>query len=212
MQTTIYLVISDADELAEMERVLRDAHLRYRSYSSAKAFLDKGPETKRGCVVADLSGDMHGLVLRSELVARQLHLPMLLLTHNSEFTPIFEAAKSGDVALLERPITPDVLVDSIMGLLETQRHRVEEASELQAIESRIARLTQRESEVTMRVMQGLSNKEISAELGISVRTVEKHRSAVMKKLGASNLAELCCMRPHCERLFTSFRTMGGKLR
>jgi len=212
MQTVIYLVISDAGELTEMERVLRDAHLRYRSYSSAKAFLDKGPQTKRGCVVAELSGDIHGLDLRRELGARQLHLPMLLLTHKSELAPLFEAAKSGDVALLERPITPDSLVVSIMGLLETQRHRVEEESELQAIESRIARLTQRESEVTMRVMQGLSNKEISAELGISARTVEKHRATVMKKLGANNLAELCCMRRHCERLFTSYRSMGGKLR
>ena len=212
MQTVIYLVISDAVERAEMERVLRDEHLSYQSYSSAQAFLDAGPQAQRGCVVADLGGDMHGLDLRRELEALQMDLPMLLLTHDTELVHVLDAAKSGDVALLERPITPDGLIDSIMELLETQRQRVEEESELQAIESRIARLTRRESEVTMRVMQGMSNKDISSELGISVRTVEKHRAAVMNKLGASNLAELCCMRRHCEKLFASFRGASEKLR
>jgi len=135
---------------------------------------------------------------------------MLLLTHDADLVHLIEAAENGDVALLERPITPDSLVDSITELLEMRRRRKKEESELQAIESRIARLTQRESEVTMKVLQGLSNKEISTELGISIRTVEKHRAAVMNKLGASNLAELCSMRRHCERMFAPFIDAGRR--
>ena len=212
MKTVIYVVISDAAERAEMEQALRDAQMQYQCFATVQAFLDAAPQAEHGCVVADLGGDLQGLELRRELQSRQLHLPMLLLTHDADLVHLIEAAGNGDVALLERPITPDSLVDSITGLLEMRRHREKEESELQAIESRIARLTQRESEVTMKVLQGLSNKEISTELGISIRTVEKHRAAVMNKLGASNLAELCSMRRHCERMFASFIDAGRKLR
>ena len=195
-----------------MEQVLRDARLHYRSYSSDAALFDATVPAERSCVVADLGGNMEGLELHRKLRARQYQAPLLLLTHDGQLAALFDAAKNGDVAFLERPVRPDDLVDSIAELLDVQRRRLEEESELQAIESRIARLTQRESEVTMKVLQGMSNKEISNELGISVRTVEKHRAAVMAKLGASNLAELCRMRRHCERVFAAFGGVEEKIK
>jgi FixJ family two-component response regulator len=51
-------------------------------------------------------------------------------------------------------------------------------------------LTRRESQVLQAVVAGRSNKQIAAELGISVRTAEVHRARLMAKLGARNLAEL----------------------
>lgn len=55
---------------------------------------------------------------------------------------------------------------------------------------RQARLTSREREVAMYVVRGLPNKEIGKKLAISHRTVEAHRSRMMRKLGVSNTAEL----------------------
>ena len=57
-------------------------------------------------------------------------------------------------------------------------------------ESRIAALTGREREVLVEIAGGSSNKEIAARLGISVRTVESHREAVMKKLQLRGTASL----------------------
>jgi two-component system nitrate/nitrite response regulator NarL len=54
----------------------------------------------------------------------------------------------------------------------------------------LERLTEREKEVLARVARGLSNKEIAAELGISVRTVESHRDSLMRKTGLRNAAAL----------------------
>jgi FixJ family two-component response regulator len=45
---------------------------------------------------------------------------------------------------------------------------------------------------------GSSSKEVARLLGISVRTVEAHRTHVMHKMGATNLAELVGMAVHCE--------------
>lgn len=52
------------------------------------------------------------------------------------------------------------------------------------------KLTKRERQVLGRVAAGRLNKEIAAELGISVRTVESHRERIMKKLDLHTVAEL----------------------
>ncbi|MNL58354.1 Tetrathionate response regulatory protein TtrR [compost metagenome] len=51
-------------------------------------------------------------------------------------------------------------------------------------------LTQREREIAMLVVEGMTNKEIARRLDVSHRTVEAHRSRMMEKLGARNTAEL----------------------
>lgn len=51
-------------------------------------------------------------------------------------------------------------------------------------------LTSRERLTVQRIAEGASNKRIAADLGVSVKTIETHRSAAMRKLGAKSLAEL----------------------
>jgi two-component system response regulator DctR len=51
-------------------------------------------------------------------------------------------------------------------------------------------LTERELEVLHQVIQGLPNKLIADQLGISVRTVEVHRSRVFEKMGVKSAVEL----------------------
>jgi DNA-binding NarL/FixJ family response regulator len=51
-------------------------------------------------------------------------------------------------------------------------------------------LTSRESEVLQLIAEGLPNKQIAAELGISIKTVEKHRQQVMNKLNIHDVAGL----------------------
>jgi DNA-binding NarL/FixJ family response regulator len=53
-----------------------------------------------------------------------------------------------------------------------------------------AALTLREAEVLQLVAEGLANKQIAGELGISIKTVEKHRQTLMEKLGIHDTAGL----------------------
>jgi DNA-binding NarL/FixJ family response regulator len=53
-----------------------------------------------------------------------------------------------------------------------------------------ARLTSREMEVLQLIAEGQSNKQVAAELGISVKTVEKHRQRLMEKLNIHDVAGL----------------------
>jgi DNA-binding NarL/FixJ family response regulator len=61
---------------------------------------------------------------------------------------------------------------------------------LLALHSSDSVLTSREREIVQLLAEGKTNKEVAASLGISVRTVEAHRAAIMSKLGIDSLAEL----------------------
>ncbi len=58
------------------------------------------------------------------------------------------------------------------------------------LKRRIARLSSREAEVLQLIAEGGANKQIAAELGISIKTVEKHRDQLMSKLNIHNTAGL----------------------
>ena len=63
-------------------------------------------------------------------------------------------------------------------------------AEARGRESGVDRLTPREREVLQLLAEGLSNRAIAQQLGISVKTVESYRSSMMSKLGLSNKTEL----------------------
>jgi DNA-binding NarL/FixJ family response regulator len=64
------------------------------------------------------------------------------------------------------------------------------SSELDPAKPTAADLTPREAEVLQLIAEGFANKQIAAELGLSVKTVEKHRQQVMHKLNIHDIAGL----------------------
>ena len=73
-----------------------------------------------------------------------------------------------------------------------QRHVADRKrkGELREIEARVAKLTPREREVMGHVVEGRLNKQIAADLGISLKTVKAHRARVMDKMDAKSVAAL----------------------
>ena len=72
-----------------------------------------------------------------------------------------------------------------------------------AVQEKLLLLSEREREVFERVADGEMNKVIAADLGISERTVEVHRGAVMKKLGVKTLAQLVRLKIEAELTFAA---------
>jgi DNA-binding NarL/FixJ family response regulator len=70
------------------------------------------------------------------------------------------------------------------------RYVIEELLKVKGIEERVGNLTPREIEVVRLIVQGMTNKEIASHLRLSVKTVEAHRTATMKKLDLHSVAEL----------------------
>jgi FixJ family two-component response regulator len=98
--------------------------------------------------------------------------------------------KLGAIDFLEKPVRGELLMGAIRTALA--RHETLRRSDrrLRGLEERLARLTPREREVMGHVVSGRLNKQIAADLGISLKTVKAHRAKVMEKMEADSLAAL----------------------
>jgi FixJ family two-component response regulator len=187
----VYLV--DDDEAMRDSLVwLLEAHgLPVEAYSSAEAFLDAYRDDLRGCLVLDVRmPGMSGLELYERLAARDSALPVIFVTGHGDVPMAVAALKKGAVDFIEKPFNDKDMLRLVEHCLELDRARREERRAEADTQRRIATLTGREREVMDLVVLGRANKDIADELGISVKTVEVHRSRLMEKMAASSIAEL----------------------
>ena len=101
-----------------------------------------------------------------------------------------KAMRQGAFDFLRKPVDEDSFLDRIANALDQETGDWHQKLDREQARERIAALSEREQEVFRLVAEGYANKAVAAELGISERTVEVHRSQVMKKLDARTLAQL----------------------
>ena len=132
---------------------------------------------------------MDGLQVQQALRDKGIALPVVIMTGHGDVTLAVQAMKAGAVDFIEKPFEKAVLLDAIQ--LAFERLNRSQAAKERASEAhvRLQALTQREREVLDGLAQGLPNKTIAYDLGISPRTVEIHRANLMTKLEVRSLSE-----------------------
>jgi DNA-binding NarL/FixJ family response regulator len=144
---------------------------------------------------------LNGVRVIEEIRANYPNIKILVLTGHSDEEFVFAALKAGadgyvvkdstneDLAAAIRSVmkgkgylSPTVSMDVIRGYLEGKAA----PKPRKALDS----LTKREKEILDLVLEGHSNAKISELLYISIKTVEKHKTNLMRKLGVSNQNEL----------------------
>jgi FixJ family two-component response regulator len=101
--------------------------------------------------------------------------------------------KAGAAEFLTKPFDDLVLLAPIHAAVERDRKRRRNATQLAEVEARYRALTEREREVFKHVVGGRLNKQIAAELGLSVVTVKVHRGQLMRKMAAKSIVDLVRM-------------------
>lgn len=124
-------------------------------------------------------------------------IPIIFLTSRDETSDRVEGFRSGVDAYLTKPFEPDELtavVQNIFNRIERTRAEFarfvgqpQEEREMTLIDEA---LTEAELRIAQTVARGLSNKEVAAEFGLSVRTVENHISRILAKKNFSNRVEI----------------------
>ena len=174
-----------------MATLVRALGYRARTFESAKTFLDLAPVLAPGCVLVDLrKARDEGLSIPRELKARSVSLPTIALdAPGANVDAAVAAMRAGaiDYVIIKdedslRARLAEAMVECHGAAKPTTRN--ENAG------ARVARLTPREREVLIGLLEGGTNKIIGQKLGISPRTVELHRAQVMNRLNASSLTEL----------------------
>jgi two-component system, LuxR family, response regulator FixJ len=188
----IVFVVDDDRAMRESLRwLLESVGLTVRTYSTAADFLREYEPSQPGCLVLDVRmPGMSGLDLQADLVRRGAGLPTIVVTGHAEVPMAVRAVKAGAVDFIEKPFSDQLLLDRVRQALEIDRLEREVRRRREEARRRLESLTTREREVLALVAAGKANKEIAADLGLSPKTVEVHRSHVMSKMAVDSLAEL----------------------
>ena len=193
-EPVIHVIDDDEAMRASLAFLLEASGLNARVYESAAAFLEQLQSPGRGVVVTDMRmAGMNGLELVRRLKARQIGLPVIMITCHGDVPLAVEAMKSGVVDFLEKPFEEEALLTSIRAAMAAGPATQLDPLERARIKSILDGLSPREHEVLDGVIEGKLNKVIAHELGISPRTVEVYRANVMSKTGARGLSELVRM-------------------
>jgi FixJ family two-component response regulator len=190
----VFVVDDDASMRESLKNLIRSVGLRVELFASAQEFLRSKRPDVPGCLVLDVRlPGLSGLDLQRRTSEAGLEIPIIFITGHGDIPMTVRAMKAGAVEFLTKPFRDQDLLDAIQQALERDRKARDQRADIEELRSRFASLTPREREVMERVVAGLLNKQIGAELGSSETTVKIHRHQVMEKMGAGSLAELVRM-------------------
>ncbi len=170
--------------------MLRTNGYKVQTWESGEAFLKMARAVDSGCVVLDVRmPGMDGLTVQRELRTRGVTLPVIVITGHADIGLAVQAMKAGAIDFIEKPFEKSVLLGAIDAALDRIDDMAMHETRAAAAAVRLGRLTPRESQILLGLADGLPNKSIAHDLGISPRTVEVHRANLMSKLGAQSLSE-----------------------
>lgn len=185
-------VIDDEEAVRDSIRMLLERRgYRASVFASADAFLRRLTPSASGCIVSDVRlNGTSGLDLQGKLRERGSALPIILITGHGDIDMAVLAIKRGAFDFIEKPFDDKRLYQSVADALAEGRQDQARWEAVAVLKTRIAELSERQREVMMLLVDGLSNQEIAQQLGISPRTVETYRAFVMAKTDAQSLADL----------------------
>ena len=132
---------------------------------------------------------MDGLEVQQALQESGVGLPVIIMTGHGDVGLAVKAMKAGAVDLIEKPFEKATLFASLEEGFRRLSRKEATGDRRRDAEVRLLGLTARERDVLDGLAQGLPNKTIAYDLGISPRTVEIHRANLMAKLGVRSLSE-----------------------
>ena len=188
---TVYIVDDDPAVRSALGLLIRSTGLHAQTYPSARDFLFHYRRDGPACLVLDIRmPEMDGLELQAILQENADPIPIIMITGQGDISMAVQAIKQGAFDFIEKPFPQGRLVQLVRQALELDRQRYQGGSSRKTLERRIDSLTPREHDILDGILQGKQSKVVAADLGISPRTVEAHRSHILHKLGVRSLVEL----------------------
>ncbi len=193
-QIRVALIDDEKSARTSLVRLIKTAGIDVVAFSSAREFLQQPIREQFDCVVTDVRmPEIDGFSLQETLARELPHLSLIFISARGDIPMGIRAMKGGAVDFLEKPTDPDELLAAIRRGADRSRDQKALRAELADVQRRYLLLTPRERQVFELVTSGLLNKEASAELGTSEKTVKVHRARVMQKMQAESLAALVRM-------------------
>jgi two-component system response regulator FixJ len=186
----VHLVDDDASVRRSVGFMLKTSGFQVQTYESGAELLKNGAQLEPGCILLDIRmPGMDGLEVQQALQEKGVGLPVIIMTGHGDVGLAVKAMKAGAVDFIEKPFEKDALFSSLSEGFHRLSQKGVTGERRKDAEVKLQALTARERDVLAGLAQGLPNKTIAYDLGISPRTVEIHRANVMSKLGVRSLSE-----------------------
>ena len=190
-EVNVYIVDDDPDMRNSIKWLLDSVNLTVCVFDSAERFLAAYTGDTPGCLLLDVRmPGMGGLRLLENLRSTHPHLPVIMFTGYGDVDMAVRALKTGAFDFIEKTAAHQLILERVQLALAVGKSLHLRELERGKFKKLLVQLSPREFEVMHRIIQGQSNKVIASELGLSERTVEKHRTNVMGKTQVRSLAEL----------------------
>lgn len=192
--STVFVVDDDPAMRKSLQWLLESAGLKVQTIESAQGFLDQYDCEIPGCALVDVRmPGMSGLELQHVMTSQKLTLPVIVITGHGDVSMAVQAMKGGAFDFIEKPFDDKKLVDRINEAIHFDVETRRQIDDVGDIIERLDSLSPREREVMDLVVDGRMNKQIASDIGVTDKTVESHRAAVMKKMQATTAVELVRM-------------------
>jgi FixJ family two-component response regulator len=190
----VFVVDDDESMRRSLATLLRSVGLDARVFPSPEEFMRAEHPNAPGCLVLDVRlPGMSGLAFQQELAKSGVAMPVIFITGHGDVPMSVRAMKAGAVEFLTKPFDDQALLDAIHAAIARDRIRRRDATQLAELQAHYRALTEREREVFKLVVAGRLNKQIAADLGLSVVTVKVHRGQLMRKMSAKSIVDLVRM-------------------
>lgn len=194
-EVRVLIVDDDAQLRDSMATLLRTVNIASEGFASAEELLASTQLGKPACLLLDVRlPGMSGIDLLARLkqTCKSKHV-VIMITGHGDVPMAVAAMRAGAFHFTEKPFDPDAFLSIVEGALSRLEQLADGHEQTQLYASHYALLSAREKQVLDLLVEGRPSKLIAYDLGISTRTAEHHRSAVMKKMGAKSLSHLVRM-------------------
>ena len=187
----IVLIVDDDPSVREALSELLESHgVRVAAYASGSDYARADKPEAPACLLLDIElPDINGLDLQAQLAGTN-HPPIVFITGHGDIPSSVRAIKHGAVDFLTKPFSEEALLAALDAAFAQDKQLRAERTEFERLEARYATLTPREREALPLIISGLLNKQAAAALELSEVTFQLHRRNVLRKMGATSLADL----------------------
>jgi len=191
LELRVFVVDDDPSVRTSLANLLAMEDYAVEIFASAAEYLARVPYPGPACLVLDVQlPGLDGLALQRQLTEEGRVEQIVFITGHGDIPMGIGAMKRGAVDFLPKPFRDDELLSAVAQALARSAEDWQQRGAVSESRARLAKLTPREFEVFRLVIAGMLNKEIAAELGVTLRTIKTHRGRVMQKMGVLSVAEL----------------------
>lgn len=193
-EPAVYLVDDDDSVRAGLTDLLEASGHAVVAFARPAAFVAALDARPRGCAILDIRmPGIGGLDLQRMLAEREIDLPLIFLTGHADIPMCVQAMQAGASDFLTKPFREQDVLDAVAKAKRRHRDTHEDNDQRKRLAVAYASLTPRERFIMSAAAGGRLNKVIAAELKLSEISVKLARAKMMRKMGATSIAELAVL-------------------